>query len=85
MGDYIENLVEQLLGSTCRLETTDGSTRIETVYSVGWKEIEFNGETVRFPVTLFFDQGEVDGVELHLLKSAEVLDRDAADDGAEVA
>lgn len=80
MGSYIEQLIEELLGKTCRLETTDGSSRIETVKSVGWRDIEFNGETGKLPVTLFFDDAEVDGVDIHLLKSAEVLDQGGSEE-----
>lgn len=71
---YIEDAVERLIGKRCRIETHDGSVRYEKINSVRFMPIEFGKDAVaKFPFTLFFDSGEVDGVELNIVRSIEVL------------
>lgn len=48
--------------------------RYEKINSVRFMPIEFGKDAVaKFPFTLFFDSGEVDGVELNIVRSIEVL------------
>jgi hypothetical protein len=72
----MEELMKELVGKRCRIETTDGSIRTETIVSVKSQTIALDSETgactVQYPVTLFFDYGEIDGAELRIIKSIEV-------------
>lgn len=73
MGSFIETVIEELFGKKCRVETTDGSVRVEVIMSAEWKSIKVGGGSARYPVALFFDKGEIDGVELRIVKSIEVV------------
>jgi len=71
---YIEDAVGRLVGKRCSIETTDGSLRVELVRSVGYSVIQFGKKArARFPTTLFFDEMQVDGVELNVVEYIEVL------------
>ena len=71
---YIEDAMEELMNKRCRIETTDGSIRHEVVRSAKYLEIKIGDEQVtRYPTALFFDGGEVDGVELSIVKRIDVL------------
>lgn len=78
MGTFIELELEKLIGKKCKIETTDGSIRTETVHSVESKDILFTKgagvERVPYPRTLFFDKGEIDGVDVAIIKSVEVFE-----------
>jgi hypothetical protein len=73
-------MTNELVGKRCRIETTDGSIRTERIVSVKSQTIAFDSDTgacdVEYPVTLFFDHGEIDGVELRIVKSVEVYQDD---------
>lgn len=79
MSEYnIFDMIEAMMGKRCRLETTDGSVRVESVVSVDYRKIDLKADgdevEVEYPVTLFFDEGQVDGVDFHTLRSLEVLE-----------
>lgn len=69
MAQQLEKALEAVVGKTCRIETTDGSVRNETIYSVKSRQIVTSEGEVAYPVTLYFDANEIDGVDLHILKS----------------
>lgn len=73
----VDDMIGAVLNKKCRLETTDGSIRVENVIGADTRTIMvgLRGEEqdIEYPVTLFFDHAHVDGVELHTLRSIEVL------------
>lgn len=82
MGDYLESVLEKLLGKRCRIETTDGSIWHETIHSIGFKEFscpEAAGGKVNYPTILYYDDRKVEGIELSILHSIAV---DELEEGA---
>lgn len=76
MAANIDELVEMIMHKRCRLETTDGSIRIENVMGMECLHIDvFGDETdlISYPTMIYFDEGQVDGVDLRVLRSIEVL------------
>jgi hypothetical protein len=77
MGDFLELVLEKMVGHRCRIETTDGTIRYEQVHSIGYKEFKCPLATsdngcVRYPVVLYYDEREAEGVELSILASIEI-------------
>jgi len=69
----LSTMLTSLIDKECRIETRDGAIRKEKVYRVVTKEIKFNGEfnniTLHLPISLSFDAGDIDGIELfHVAK-----------------
>lgn len=79
MGEYVENILEALVGRRCRIETTDGTVRFEPIHSIGYKEFKCplsrrdNG-CARYPFVLYYDEREAEGIELAILHSIEIDD-----------
>lgn len=77
MGDHLESVLDQLLGHRCRIETTDGTIRFEQIHSIGYKLFKCpltvnDGQMVRYPFVLYYDEREVEGIELSILHSIEI-------------
>jgi hypothetical protein len=71
-------LIQQIKGRRCRIETTEGGIRTEKVVRIGTQTVRIQGlgaeQLAYIPHTIFFDEGEVDGAELRVVKSIRVLD-----------
>jgi hypothetical protein len=72
MENNILNMLEEVLGKICIMETTDGSRRREVVHHIGYKEIQFGDVTLTYPIALFFDNSDVDGIYIVILKSIKI-------------
>lgn len=74
MGTNINDALDSLVGKRCGFETRDGTIRTETVTSVKNQPIMLDGGvTAKYPVTIHFGHGEIDGVEVVSLKAIKVL------------
>lgn len=66
---YLEELIEELIGKNCRIETTDGSIRTEKVAGFQCQDMEMAGQKTKYPIVLHFDERGLDGVEMRIVKS----------------
>jgi hypothetical protein len=71
--------LNKLIGKVCRIETAEGSVRTERVARIGTRKVslwwpKINGPVVvSIPHSLFYDEGEVDGVELSMVTGIQVM------------
>lgn len=71
---FIEDALAELIGKRIQIESTDGSIRKEKLLSIRWHRLAIGNETVsEYPFTLFFDPGEIDGMEVAVIKRIDVL------------
>jgi hypothetical protein len=69
------DMIEELIGHRCRIETTDGTIRYETIHAHGGKHIKWPGTSsgeVYLPTVLYYDERKAEGVELAILHSIEI-------------
>lgn len=71
---YIEDALNDLIGKRLQIESTDGSIRKEKLHSIRWHKLTIgDDQTTEYPFTLFFDPGEVDGMEVSVVRCIHIL------------
>lgn len=74
MGKNILDLLDDILGKKCEFETHESAYRTEVVHHFTFRDIQYGGVTVSYPMKICFDEVETDFIHISSLKSVKVVE-----------
>lgn len=62
-------LLDELIGHRVVVETSDGSIRRGLLSRITGRQMQFAGTACEYPTTVYFDQSEVEGIDIRVIVS----------------